>query len=82
VYEKITDHKIDEIYKAGISLSVNTDTRTISDVTLDEEYQTLAKVFSWRKEELRKCNLQAIEHAFTTDAVKKKLRKTISQAYS
>lgn len=81
VYDNITDHQIDELYNAGVSLSLNTDTRTISDVTLNEEYQTLADLFSWGREELRKCNLEAIGHAFTTDAVKRKLRKTISKAY-
>lgn len=82
VYEKITDHTIDKIYRSGVSLSVNTDTRTISDVTLDEEYQRLADIFSWGKEQLLKCNMEAIKHAFATDAVKKKLQKTISKAYS
>lgn len=82
VFEAITDHTVDKIYRQGVSLSINTDTRTISDVTLNEEYQTLADVFSWDKRQLLKCNLEAIEHAFTSDAVKKKLRQTISNAYN
>lgn len=81
VYEKITDHTINKLYMSGVSMSVNTDTRTISNVTLDEEYQTLEDVFLWDKKQLLKCNLDAIEHAFASDETKKELRDVISEAY-
>ena len=82
VFETIADHSIDSLYEKGISLSVNTDTRTISNVTLDEEYQTLANVFGWDLDQLLGCNLEAISHAFTDKKTKEKLRRTIRKAYS
>ncbi len=82
VFETIQDHSIDMLYKEGISLSINTDTRTISNVTLDEEYQTLSDIFDWDVDQLYRCNFEAIDHAFTDDTTKEKLRRVIREAYS
>lgn len=82
VYETIFDHIVDKLFQTGVSLSINTDTRTISDVTLGEEYQTLAKVFNWGKTQFRKCNLEAIDHAFTGGQIKAQLRREIREAYN
>ena len=49
VYERIHDHPVDDIYNAGLSVSISTDARTISDVTLNSEYALLEKVFNWSK---------------------------------
>lgn len=81
VYEKITGHTVNTLFESGVSLSINTDTRTISDVTLDEEYQTLQDVFRWDKDRLLECNLAAIAHAFTSDKIKDQLRQEVIKAY-
>jgi adenosine deaminase len=77
VYDKIKDHTADKIYNAGVSMSINTDCRTISDTTLTGEYRTLEKIFNWSKEHFLKCNLEAIEHSFTTKKKKEKLKEKI-----
>ena len=77
VYDTIENHTADKIYKAGVSMSINTDCRTISDVTLVSEYKTLEKIFSWNKEHFLKCNLEAIEHSFTTKEKKERLKEKI-----
>ena len=82
VFDTISDHSINSLYEKGISLSVNTDTRTISNVTLDEEYQTLSDLFDWDTDQFLRCNLEAIDHAFTEENTKEKLRRTIRKAYN
>ncbi len=77
----IASHPVDEIYRSGVSMSINTDARTISDVTLTHEYQTLESVFEWQKAHFLKCNLEAIEHAFTSAENKAALRSKILEAY-
>jgi adenosine deaminase len=77
VYDKPEDHTADKIYNAGVSMSINTDCRTISDTTLTDEYKTLEKIFNWSKEHFLKCNLEAIEHSFTTKEKKEKLKEKI-----
>jgi adenosine deaminase len=81
VFDTISDHNIDRIYHSGISMGVNTDGRTVSDVTLESEYALLAREFGWTKEHLLRCNLEAIRHAFTTDEIKEELRSRVTMAY-
>ena len=77
VYDKIEDHTADKIYKAGVSMSISTDCRTISDTTLTNEYNILERIFNWNKEHFLRCNLEAIEHSFTTPGKKQKLKEKI-----
>ncbi|HEY6504222.1 MAG TPA: adenosine deaminase [Chitinophagaceae bacterium] len=82
VYDKITDHSADKIYKAGVSMSINTDARTVSPVTLSSEYGVMQKVFGWDKEHFLKCNLDAISHAFIPASVKAELAEKIKKGFS
>ena len=38
VVDRIEEHPANSIYNAGVSMSINTDARTISDTTLEKEY--------------------------------------------
>lgn len=82
IYDTIADHTADKIYRSGLSMSINTDGRTVSPVTLTGEYQTMQQVFGWNKEHFLKCNLEAIEHAFTSEATKAELREKIKKGFS
>lgn len=81
VFPKIEDHAVDQIYQSGVSMSINTDAKTISNVTLTSEYQLLKEVFAWQKEHFLKCNLEAIQHAFISEEKKESLREKIQRAY-
>ncbi len=82
VFDSIENHPADIIYNAGVSMSINTDARTITPVTLSSEYALLANVFDWTKEHFRRCNLQAVKHAFCDKELKEKLKEKIIAAYS
>lgn len=82
VVDKTADHPADKIYRQGVSMSINTDCRTISDVTLSSEYDLMSKVFSWEKEQFLRCNLEAINHSFCDAPLKEKLRQKILAAYT
>jgi adenosine deaminase len=81
VFDDINRHNIDRIYRHGISMSINTDGRTLSDVTLAEEYRKVEENFGWDISHFRKCNMEAIRHAFTSDDVKQRIRKQLVKAY-
>lgn len=82
IVDDIRDHPADRIYRQGVSMSINTDARTVTPVTLSEEYASLARCFGWGKEELRRCNLEAIEHAFCSAELKDRLRRQVEAAYA
>ena len=81
VVNSIQDHPLNRIYRQGVSMSLNTDCRTISDVNLSGEYQLVESVFQWRKEDFLHCNLEAIRHAFCDEQLKIKLSQQIRDAY-
>ncbi len=81
VYDKIENHTADKIYQSGVSMSINTDGRTVSNVSLTDEYKTLEQHFNWTPEHFLTCNLAAIDHAFTHPDKKEKLKALIRDAY-
>ena len=46
IYDTFTDHPINRLYELGLSVSVNTDARTITNITLSEEYEKLHRFFA------------------------------------
>ncbi|MEO8126877.1 MAG: adenosine deaminase [Bryobacteraceae bacterium] len=70
----LADHPIDRLYRAGVPLNINTDTRTLTPTTLTREYEEIQRMFGWGQEEFRQTNLMAIEAAFLGDAEKERLR--------
>lgn len=81
VFDKMEDHSANKIYNAGVSMSISTDSRTITPVTLTSEYAVIEKIFHWQKEHFRKCNLEAISHAFCSNELKEELKQRIEAAY-
>jgi len=82
IYPTLADHPVDRLYRSGISVGINTDGRTISNTTLDREYAKLVDQFHWTKKDFLTCNLEALDHAFTTDAIKTRLRVALLQGYA
>lgn len=74
-------HPIDRLYRAGISLSVNTDTRMLTPATLTGEYEGLRRFFGWGKEEFLRTNQMALEAAFTDAARKQRIQKRLMDVY-
>ena len=66
-------HPVDRLFRAGVSLGINTDARTITNVTLEEEYDRLRKHFGWGVEELLACNREALRAAFVDEATRARL---------
>jgi adenosine deaminase len=81
MYQQIEEHPVDRIYRAGVSMSVNTDARTVTPTTLSDEYALLHRVFGWTLADFRHCNLEAIRHSFASSDLKTALLKRIETAY-
>jgi adenosine deaminase len=67
------DHPVDRLFRAGVSLGINTDARTITNVTLEEEYSRLRENFGWGNKELLACNQEALRSAFLDEADRTRL---------
>jgi adenosine deaminase len=69
------EHPIERLYRAGVSLNVNSDSRMLTPTTLTEEYEKLQRVFNWAEQDLLRANLMGLDAAFVDDNVKQQLRK-------
>lgn len=81
VFNEFSDHPIDKLYKSGVSLSINTDARSLVNINLTDEYYKLMKTFSWEIKDFLKCNLNTISKAFISEDKKDTLRKKLVGGY-
>jgi adenosine deaminase len=81
VFSEYKNHPINFLYNCGVSVGINTDGRTLANVSLSEEYQNLINTFNWESNHLMKCNLNAISKAFISEQEKNYLRQKIISSY-
>ncbi|GHO88472.1 adenosine deaminase [Dictyobacter formicarum] len=82
MYDTYVDHPINQLYQQGVSLSVNTDNRTITPVTLKQEYEHLHQYFQWGKEHFLHCNLRALQASFLPEETKSRLIERLRTMYA
>ena len=72
-----SDHPIDRLSREGLSLSISTDARTISNIDLLREYARLAETFGWSEADFLRCNRAALEAAFVDEPVRRRLMQRL-----
>lgn len=73
VFPTYAEHPVDRLRKSGVSLSINTDARGPTDLTLRQEYQRLETTFGWTKRDFVARNLNAINASFLSEPLRTKL---------
>lgn len=73
-YEK---HPVKKFLDDDLLVSVNTDNRTVSNISLTEEFYNLNKIFVLSKEDYKKIYLDSVKGAFCDEATKKWLVEQI-----
>lgn len=81
MYNEYKDHPVNSLKNQGVSLNINTDCRTIVDITLNREYNKLHQYFGWTKQDFYECNVNAIHAAFIPEAVKNELLVKLAAGY-
>ncbi|HKV31866.1 MAG TPA: adenosine deaminase, partial [Candidatus Dormibacteraeota bacterium] len=77
---RLEEHPLKRLYEQGIRVTISTDSRTVSDVTLTQEYQTVARVLGCSREELSAMNLQALDGGFGDEVTRARLRHEFADA--
>jgi len=73
VVDSYKNHPIKKLYDMNVPISINTDNRTVSNITLKKEYQHLENSLGFTMNDFIKINKMAIEHAFISEIEKKDL---------
>lgn len=77
VFQNYADHPVDRLRKAGVSLSINTDARGPTDLTLRQEYQRLKSTFGWTNRDFVAANLNAINASFLQESLRTKFASSL-----
>lgn len=72
-------HPIKELINKGIKVTINTDNRTVSNTSLEKEYELLSKTFNFSKEDFKIFNKNALQSAFLSNEEKEELLKELSK---
>jgi len=75
--DKYENHPIYDFYKNGIKVCVNTDNKTVSNISLTEEYMKLYNTFHFSIEDFIAMNKYAIEKSFLSNDEKDKLKQQL-----
>jgi adenosine deaminase len=78
--KSMEEHPIDRLYRAGVSLNVNSDSRMLTPTTLISDYESLQRVFNWSEQDFLRTNLMALDAAFVEDETKQQIRKRLLEA--
>lgn len=77
VIKKYEDHPIYKLYQKNIPISINTDNKTVSNVTLNDEYEKLSKTFNFTYQDFKKINEIALKHSFLSEQEKEEILKKL-----
>lgn len=75
--EEYHNHPIGRLYNLGIRLNINTDNKTVSNVSISGEYQKLRDSFNFSDDDFKNMNIKAIESAFISEEEKQELLKEL-----
>jgi adenosine deaminase len=80
--EGIESHPLDMLYQLGFNVTINTDNRLMSGVTLTDEFELLVETFEYDLDDLLELTLNAAEASFLPLEEKEALVEYINDAYA
>jgi adenosine deaminase len=75
-------HHFEQLYPAGLNVSLNTDNRLISGSTMTGEFELAVRFHELDVDDLRRVTLRAIDAAFCDDETKQALRRRVDSVYA
>lgn len=77
---KYQEHPIQKLYQKGISVCINTDNTTVSNISITEEYLKLYNHFNFTIADYKNMNINAVNSSFLSQEEKEELLKSITSA--
>jgi adenosine deaminase len=71
---RLEDHPLKRFYEQGIKVTISTDSPTVSNVTLTQEFETALRVLGCSREQVWAMNLQALDGGFGDEVTRARLR--------
>jgi adenosine deaminase len=74
IVDRLEDHPLPRLYRAGVPVTLSTDDLTVSSITLSDEYVRAVERLGLTPAELWAIDLAGLDHAFVDDATREVLR--------
>ena len=71
---RLEEHPLKRFHEQGIKVTISTDSRTVSDITLTREYENVAGGLGCSRGQVWAMNLQALDGGFGDDLTRSRLR--------
>ena len=71
-------HPLNALRQAGVPVSISTDARTVSQVTMQSEYAVVRDAFGWQRDDWEDAQHAALDAAFMSDAARGSTRRSLA----
>jgi len=78
VVPRMSDHPVEEFYRKGLKVCVNTDDPTMFNTSLEGEFSALMDTFGFEERDVAKLTENAIDSSWGTPAEKENLKKSLA----
>jgi adenosine deaminase len=78
--DRIEHHPIEQFRRQGVPISLSTDARTVSGVTMQSEYQCLVSAFGWTPQIWNETQRSALRVAFVSTQARGELAAALTQS--
>jgi adenosine deaminase len=76
-YPSLVEHPVDRLHRLGFAVTLNTDNRLMSGVSVSSEFTEVATTFGWTWDDVQTVTERALAAAFADDAEKARLRDDV-----
>lgn len=77
---RLEDHPVRRFHEQGIKVTISTDSRTVSNITLTSEFETVNRVLGCSREQIWAMNLQALDGGFVDELTRARLKREFIDA--
>ena len=77
-YSNVSEHSFGKLYEAGFNVTINTDNRLMSDITMSEEVNNVVEAFNLIEKDIIKITKNTIEAGFVKPDLKNRLLEKLS----
>lgn len=81
IFPDLAHYPLPALLDADVKITINTDNITVSNVTLQGEWEKVVKEFSLKPDQIRTLRENAVEASFASEEIKQWLRSRIAQTF-
>jgi adenosine deaminase len=76
-YASLADHPVDRLHRLGFAVTLNTDNRLMSGVSVTSQFADVVRTFGWTWDDVQTVTERAVARAFVSDVERARLLKDV-----